>query len=476
MNKLMWFALIFSLVSNLLIRYEPKIFILIAAIGGVVCGLSRLFIIKRKFIVFTMYLNLTVITIFIWVLVMNEPHIMNFIFMYFVVVVSTLYQNRFAIFYTLSIVLVTVFHIFFFSGFREIIFANSVNGDILYLVASFFFISLITSRQAIQSETLRNEATQKGEQAVNSSKESVRSLEYMKENAAAVSTFSDVLNENLSRTTELADELSISFKEMATALTSQAEVIIEMKQAVESVDEDVHVVNQSMEGMVSSSELNTDATDQGSDELENLETEFYKVNTIIQENVDIMEELNLSSEQIISIVDVIVEIANQTNLLSLNASIEAARAGEHGKGFRVVADEVKKLADSSKQSTTEIISIIENLKEKTQKASRGARQGEEAIQVSRNAMQEVKKSFVNIVKNTGLVVEESNNVQKLVDNLKASTNEIVAQIGSASTITEENSASLQEIVNMFEFQNSQFTILQEKFKELENQVKNFKHD
>ncbi len=173
---------------------------------------------------------------------------------------------------------------------------------------------------------------------------------------------------------------------------------------------------------------------------------------------------NDSSSKISDASTLIASIAEQTNLLALNAAIEAARAGEHGRGFAVVADEIRKLAEQSTRSTKNIdemlVSLVENAEAAVNKmleAGDLVKNQEITVNTTRNKFNEIAiamndaQHMVELIEKSSLIMDaQKNQVQEVIENLSAVAQENAASTEEASAAIEEQSASIEEIANSSE--------------------------
>jgi methyl-accepting chemotaxis protein len=201
----------------------------------------------------------------------------------------------------------------------------------------------------------------------------------------------------------------------------------------------------------------------------------------VEQVAEVIFVLNDKTVQVGQIVEVIESIAEQTNLLALNAAIEAARAGEQGKGFAVVADEVRKLAEESQDAIVKIQSIIKDIKNTTDTAVDNAKIATGAINEQNEAVQNTSKIFKDILEIVDIIADEiqeisnsaggvrtaGENIQQDMERILAVSEETAASIEEVTASTEEQSAYSEKIV-------SEVEKLSNMADELKNYIKSFK--
>ena len=179
--------------------------------------------------------------------------------------------------------------------------------------------------------------------------------------------------------------------------------------------------------------------------LKSLETAFTMVSKTVNSLVSKLESVN-------TITDSISQIASQTNLLSLNAAIEAARAGEAGRGFSVVAGEVRKLAENSKQSVESITKILDDIKTDILDTSNAMEAGNSAIEYQQKTLIGTKSSFTNIKSSISEAVTE---IDSCIENLTIASSEkdnVLSLMENITSISEEHTALCEEIAANLDIQ------------------------
>jgi methyl-accepting chemotaxis protein len=158
-----------------------------------------------------------------------------------------------------------------------------------------------------------------------------------------------------------------------------------------------------------------------------------------------IDDLASKSEQIGGIVSTITGIAEQTNLLALNAAIEAARAGEHGRGFAVVADEVRKLAEESQDAAGRISGLIVEIQAETQNAVKVAEEGAKRTDDSAATVEQTREAFLRIGGSVDGMSERTGQIAAAVQQIAASAERVSHEIGEVAAVAEQSSASAEEV-------------------------------
>ncbi|WP_139068454.1 methyl-accepting chemotaxis protein [Clostridium beijerinckii] len=160
---------------------------------------------------------------------------------------------------------------------------------------------------------------------------------------------------------------------------------------------------------------------------------------------DIVRDMNGSTKRINTISETISRITEQTNLLSLNASIESARAGEAGKGFAVVAEEIRKLAEQSKESTNEIKKIIESIQKKSDTAVEAIKFTENVVNEQDTAVGEAQEIFKKILESIEIIIDKVEEVRLSINDINGKKKVVITEIENISLIAEETASASEEV-------------------------------
>lgn len=286
-------------------------------------------------------------------------------------------------------------------------------------------------------------------------------IQKISEVSITVNKQSENLSQSTNEVTAGSQQVATTMQELSSGAESQANTASDLAASMESFSGTIGDAYTQGELIYQSSNKVLGMTNDGSQLMESSIEQMSVINKIMKEAVAKVRGLDTQSQEISKLVSVIKGIADQTNLLALNAAIEAARAGEHGRGFAVVADEVRKLAEQVAFSVTDITNIVGSIQKESsvvtdslQGGYEEVMKGAEQIKTTGATFNDIKEAVNDMANSIGVVsenlasiLETSKEMNRSIEDIAAISEEAAAGIEQTSASVQQTSSSMQELAD-----------------------------
>lgn len=280
------------------------------------------------------------------------------------------------------------------------------------------------------------------------------------QSSGLVASTSQELTSGAEQSAQASNQIAVAIMEVFNGTEKQLSVVENTTQIVSQMSRGIHQILDSSKVVTNSSEKAAESAMEGSKAIDKTMNQMTNIENTVNSSAQVIDSLGERSQEISQIIDTISGIADQTNLLALNAAIEAARAGEQGRGFAVVADEVRKLAEQSSEAANQISALIVGIQNDTQKAVAAMTKGTHEVAIGTDVVRTADRAFKEIndlVNTVSTQVREisteiqqtangSNQIVEAVSEINEISRIIADQTQTVSAATQQQSASIEEIV------------------------------
>ncbi|MGE7912120.1 methyl-accepting chemotaxis protein [Lysinibacillus xylanilyticus] len=260
--------------------------------------------------------------------------------------------------------------------------------------------------------------------------------------------------ETYNSATTIAQDMEQITQNAEASMVMTEETAAAMEETATGIQQIADSANTAAESSISASQ----ASERGNHVVQQVIAQMELINDSVEQIGTTINGLHINTKKISDIVNLITAIADQTNLLALNAAIEAARAGEHGKGFAVVADEVRRLAEQSSQSATEIFNLISTIQADSNASITVMEKGKEDVKAGMEFTNEVGEIFKEILTSSEEVASQIREISAASQQISASSEEVAASVNNIKQSTEQSSEFSANVSNATQ---EQLTTMQE---------------
>ncbi len=279
------------------------------------------------------------------------------------------------------------------------------------------------------------------------------------ESSQHLSALSKELTSSSQKSSDVMEKIELTSRNVALSTDRQLSSIKEVFDSISQVSAGLNQISVSSQNVTELARASADAANNGMVRVNAVAEQMKEIDSTISNTAEVIKNLNLKSNEICKIIDIISDITDQTNLLSLNAAIEAAHTGECSKGFSVVADEIKNLSKQCKVSASQIRSLILSIREETKNAvtaiSKGTAKVAEGLEKSclvsqvfeeiQQSVENVDTQILEVFSATKQITAESNNIVKTIDIVEKTAEQINNTCQENTVTTHEQAKALERI-------------------------------
>jgi len=279
-------------------------------------------------------------------------------------------------------------------------------------------------------------------------------IKRVREGVIELSGASEEMSASAEEISASSEQIASNIGEVAGNASEQNSKIVETSEVLVQLSSLIQIAQKRAKDAHKNSESTLEVAHEGRGNVDRTVSAIEGISDAAITTTDRLENLNELSKKVSGIVTTINNIADQTNLLALNANIEAARAGEHGRGFSVVADEVRILAEQTNSESNEIAEVVNEMVTQIEKAVESMAAGSEAVEHGIGVAKDTDKSFLRIVESFEMIGEDIDQIVDITRDEVASSDQILKLIDTVASITEMTAANSEEVAAAAEEQTS----------------------